>query len=258
MAARIEIRDVRKTFAGAGWVAWALSIGRLSRRDTEALRGIDLQVEPGEIVGLIGPNGAGKSTLLRCIAGIIAPTSGTVRCLGENTAAIGTRVRGRIGFVSRNENSFNYRLTARQSLEFFAKLQQIPSAKREQRIDEVLREVALTEDADRPYRFYSSGMAQRLNIARALLADPEVLLLDEATSGLDPGKRRVFFEIVERLVATRNISVVYATHELEEARDLCDRVLLLDGGRVVDHGPFAQLEARARAVFEAAAREPSA
>jgi len=245
----LMIDGVSKRYLGAGPIAWALSLGRAPRGDTLALDDVSMQVAPGEIVGLLGPNGSGKSTLLRCACGLLTPSRGTVRTLGEDPARIATTVRGRVGLVIRDDRSFNQRLTGLENLMFFAALQQIPRADVARRVREVMHELGLSAVAERPYRSYSSGMKQRLSVTRALLGQPELLLMDEATSGLDPGKRDAFYALLGRLIKERAMGVVYATHDLTEAQYLCDRVILLDEGRVVAQGEYLHVEPHAEALF---------
>lgn len=245
----LDIQHLGKVYAGAGWLTWALSLGRATRRTTQALDAVTLQVRAGEIVGLLGPNGSGKSSLLRCASGLLLPSTGTATVLGENPARITTRVRGRIGLVVRDDRSFNQRLSGRENLAFFAMLQQVPREQMADRIEQALVDLELQDVADRHFRYYSAGMKQRLSVARALLGDPAVLLMDEATSGLDPGKRGRFYSLLARLVQERGLGVLYATHDLTEAQYLCDRVLLLDGGRVVAQGAYLDVEPHAEALF---------
>ncbi len=250
----LVLDDVVQVFPGASRIPWLLSLGRLSRTDTTALHGVSLRVGAGEIVGMLGPNGAGKSTLMRAAAGLLAPTSGRVRVEGLDPSGIGGDARGKIGMVIRDDRSFSHRLTARQNLAFFAQLQGLSSEDLEENVARVLDSVALTSAADRPYRTFSSGMAQRLSIARALLRTPRLLLLDEATGGLDPGKKAVFYELVRALVDGEGLAVLYATHDLVEAEMFCDRLIVLDEGRMVADGTWSEVKDTAESVFLAHAR----
>lgn len=245
----LRVQDLEKRYEGAGWVSWASSLGRLPRDPVVALRGVSLSVREGEIVGLLGPNGSGKSTLLRCIAGLLEPSAGRVDVLGKRPSSLTTDVRGNIGIVVRDDRSFNQRLSGRDNLWFFARLQGMPRANLDDKIARMLKRMALTGVADRAYRFYSSGMKQRLSVARALLGEPRVLLMDEATSGLDPGKRDVFYGVLTELAASDGLAVVYATHELTEAQYLCHRVIVLDGGRVSAAGRYLEVERVAEQLF---------
>lgn len=216
------------------------------RRSVDALRGVDLTVARGELVGLLGPNGSGKSTLLRCCAGLLRPTGGTARALGEDPSVPRSAIRGRIGWVVRDDRSFNLRLSGRQNLMLYALLEHVDGPA--QRIDDALAAARLLDVADRPYRFYSSGMKQRLCFARALLTDPPLLLMDEASSGLDPGLRDRFHAAVRERVDA-GAGVLFASHDLDEIEALCDRVALLVDGRIVRQGLWDDVADEARRVF---------
>lgn len=245
----LDIQGLTKRFAGAGLLLRALSLGRARHRDIVALDGVDVRVERGEIVAVLGPNGSGKSTLLRCAAGLIVPTAGTVRVTGHDPAAIGTQLRGHIGLVARDDRSFDFRLTGIENLEFFSLLQGIGQSEIHARVSDALALVRLRDAGAQPFRTYSTGMRQRLAVARALLGEPKLLLLDEASSGLDPGMRGVFHDVIERLAAETGVGVLVATHDLAEAQYLCSRVLLLDGGRVAGQGDYLTVEPMAEALF---------
>lgn len=245
----LELDGIRKTYPGASPLTWALSLGRANRRPVEALRGVTLEVKTGEVVGLLGPNGSGKSTLMRCAAGLLSPSSGTVRVMGENPAGLRTELRGRIGLVSRDARSFNFRLSGEQNLSFYGRLQGLGGADLKSAVDRVLDQVQLSPWRSRPFRSYSSGMRQRLSLARALLNRPQLLLMDEATSGLDPGKRDRFYALLGRLVERESLGILYTTHDLREAQYLCKRVVLLDEGRIVSRGDYLDVEPIAESVF---------
>lgn len=246
--ATIVAEHLGKTFPAAGAVERVLTLGRATRVGVTALHDVSLRVADGEIVGLLGPNGSGKTTLLRILAGLLAPDQGQVRVLGLDPCDERSDVRGRIGLVMRDDRAFHHRLTGRENLRLFARLQRIPRREREQTIERALVEAEIADRADRPYRTYSAGMRQRLGFARALVGDPAVLLLDEATSGLDPGLRASFAENLARRAAA-GIATVYATHDMAEARELCHRLVLLDQGRTVAAGSWDQVRAAAERVF---------
>lgn len=216
-----------------------------------------MRVNPGEIVGLLGPNGSGKSTLLRCSAGLVTPTTGTVRALGVDPALPGSDVRGRIGFVIRDDRAFNQRLSGRQNLKLFAFLQRIPARRHDDIIDAAMREAMLADVSDKPYRMYSSGMKQRLSFARAMLLTPGLLLMDEATTGFDPGLRDTFHERLRARITRDGIGALYATHDMDEAEHLCDRLVVVDGGRVVARGSWDDVRDIALDVFRRAALKAS-
>ncbi|MEU8248910.1 ABC transporter ATP-binding protein [Nonomuraea sp. NPDC048916] len=218
---------------------------RLARRpdqraEVAAVDGLDLTIGQAEIFGLLGPNGAGKSTTVRMIATLLEPTAGTVRLGGVDVAADPEAARRHLGVVLGGERSVYWKLTGRENLEYFAALYQIPRAQWGPRIQAVLEEMDLSERADDYVERYSTGMRQRLAIARALLPEPAVLLLDEPTAGLDPQAALHLRERISRLRAAGR-SVVLTTHYMDEAEELCDRVAIIDGGRIVALGTPAEL-----------------
>jgi len=215
------------------WIRW-----RFERDEVIALDGVDLAIEPGQLVGLAGPNGAGKSTLLRTIAGLLTPNSGIAEVSGQAVVG-GPSMATVVGYAISDERSHFWRLSGQENLRFFATLHDFQGSARDERIAEVARIVDLEEPLKRPVREYSTGMRQRLSLARALLGDPQVLLLDEPTRGLDPGGADRFRDFVsEALVARMGKTVLYATHQVDEMKHFCPRVILLNKGRVVADGPF--------------------
>ena len=198
----------------------------------EALRGVDLRVRQGEIFALLGPNGAGKTTLLKIFSSLILPDAGQAKVAGHDTIHENL-VKRRLGLVNSDERSFYWRLTARQNLRFFARLYDVPGKRIDSRIDELLARVDMADAADRQFSGYSSGMKQRIAIARALLHDPEVLLMDEPTSSLDPASaRRLRQFILDELNGRDGKTVVLASHNLREVEFLAHRVAILVEGKL--------------------------
>jgi ABC-2 type transport system ATP-binding protein len=196
-----------------------------------ALRGLDLDVRSGELLALLGENGAGKTTLLKILTGLLLPDAGTVRVRGDDALARPRDARRHIGMVLDQERSFYWRLTGTQNLAFFAALDDLPRAEARSRIAEVLAMVGLEKDGNRMFKDYSSGMRQKMAIARALLRRPAILIMDEPTRSLDPiaaDRLRTYVrrEMVERLGKT----VVVATHNLREAETIADRIAVLHRG----------------------------
>jgi ABC-2 type transport system ATP-binding protein len=216
--------------------------GRLRGPRVEALCGVDLRADAGQVLALMGPNGAGKSTLLRLVAGLLLTDGGSLRVLGQDPERAGPDFRRRVCYVVPDERSFSWRLTGLQNLYFFAALHGLRGAYAEQRIQRVLSGVGLAgSEARRPVREYSSGMRQRLALARGLLGEPEVLLLDEPTRGVDPrGARDLRALLSAELFGPRRTAIV-ATHDPAEAEQLCGRALALDRGRLADEGPAAEV-----------------
>jgi ABC-2 type transport system ATP-binding protein len=198
---------------------------------TLALDGVSLTVAPGEIEALLGPNGAGKTTLLRLLSGLMTPSSGTVRVLGREVEHRNRAARGLVGLVPSGDRSFYLRISGRENLAFFGRLNGLRRREAFDRGTELLEHVGLADAADRPVGEYSHGMQKRLSVARALITDPAVLLVDEATHDLDPeGARRVRALVAD--CAARGAAVVWATQRLDEIRGFADRVTLLHAGKV--------------------------
>jgi ABC-2 type transport system ATP-binding protein len=212
------------------------------RADVLAVDAVSLTVERGELFGLLGPNGAGKTTLIRMLSTALLPSSGSARVAGHDIARDPRGVRRAIALVGCDDRSFYPRLTGRQNLEFFAALSRVPSARARRRIDGLLAPMGMTEAAERPFQTYSSGMRQKLAIARGLLGDPEVLFLDEPSRSLDPISAREMRRLIsDYLVGELGRTVVLATHSLAEAEELCHRLALIRSGRVVSAGSVAEL-----------------
>jgi len=214
-----------------------------------ALTGLDLAVRRGEILGLLGHNGAGKTTTIRLIAGLLQPNHGRVRVDGLDPVADGPLVRRRLGVLPANA-AVDDRLTARANLRFTAALFDLPRPGLERHLDVLLDRLGLGDRADDVAGTYSTGMRQRLSLARVLLHDPDVLLLDEPTAALDPVAARMVRTLITELAAggsgaaeteRRARTIVLSTHDLEEAQRLCHRVAILEHGRVRTLGTPAQL-----------------
>jgi ABC-2 type transport system ATP-binding protein len=225
-----------------------LDVWQVFRDQGEVLRGVNLTVERGVILGLLGPSGAGKTTLLRLLAGLLEPTRGEVRVAGHQPAGNAGHARD-VGCVIRNFSSFRPRLTGRENLLFFTALFGMSANAGTRRCDDLLADTGLTAVADRRYSSYTDGMRQRLFMARALIPDPEVLVLDEPTGGLSPTERSDFYGFLVDHIRERGCTVLYATHDLNEAQFLCDEVALLDRGKIVAQGSYLGVRADAARVF---------
>ncbi len=206
-----------------------------------ALRGVDLEVRAGEIFGLLGPNGAGKTTLLKILSCLVLPDAGVARVGGEDVRAE-HRVKPKIGLVHSDERSFYWRLSGRENLRFFATLYDLPPALAERRIEALLGKVEMAEVGDRRFADYSSGMKQRLAIARALLHDPPILFMDEPTRSLDPASSLALRTFIgEELRRRDGKTILIATHNLREAEALCDRLAILVKGRIRQVGTVREV-----------------
>jgi ABC-2 type transport system ATP-binding protein len=197
----------------------------------EAVRGVSFEVAPGEFFGLLGPNGAGKSTTLGCITTLVRPTAGRVAVDGIDVMRQPTEAKRRIAVVPQTRN-LDRDLTVREVLTFHAAYFGLPKAERESRADRLLAEMQLTEKAGVKPLTLSGGLQQRLLIARALMHDPKVLLLDEPTIGLDPQARRLLWETLSRL-HRGGLTLIMTTHYMEEADRLCQRLAIIDHGRIL-------------------------
>ncbi|OLD51699.1 MAG: hypothetical protein AUI58_06345 [Chloroflexi bacterium 13_1_40CM_2_70_6] len=222
-----------KVFERGRRTFWQRLRGEPDRRERfHAVDGIDLRVERGEIFGLLGPNGAGKTTTMKMLATLLIPTSGTISVLGIDVLARPRDVRARLGAMLSGERSLYWKLTARENLEYFAALYHVPPRQTRARIDDALTSVKLLDRADDYVERYSTGMRQRLALARALLPDPPLVILDEPTVGLDPQAARDLRTRVREL-RSQGRTVLLTTHYMEEADQLCDRVAIIDHGRIV-------------------------
>ncbi|MCL6089313.1 MAG: ATP-binding cassette domain-containing protein [Candidatus Marsarchaeota archaeon] len=211
-----------------------ISISSLTKRfgKLTAVDGVSLDIERGEIFGLLGPNGAGKTTLLSMLAVLMEPTSGDAHVAGWDIRTQALAVRKSIGMVFQG-GSLDNLLTARENLELHARLFAVPKELRARRIEEALALVELTERADERAGNYSGGMKRRLEIARALLHHPQVLFLDEPTVGLDPQTREHIWAYIKKLAQAESMTIILTTHYMEEADLLCDRIALIDRGKIV-------------------------
>lgn len=205
-----------------------------------AVADISFQVYAGEIFGLLGPNGAGKSTTLRTLITLVAPTSGSATVLGHDTVRDADRVRHLIGYVPQ-ERAIDRFLTGREHLELLAALYHLPKHEATRRIGELLKLVELEAHADRPAKTYSGGMKRKLDIACGLLPDPKVLFLDEPTLGLDIQSRLKIWDYV-RMLKARGMTVVMTTNYLDEADQLCDRLAIIDVGKIKIMGSPVELK----------------
>ena len=212
------------------------------------MRDVNLSIEPGEFFGLFGPNGAGKTTLIRILTTLIIPSHGSAAIHGHDVVRSASQARALIGLVFSNENSFYGRLTGRQNLEFFAALQNLAGPAARRQIDSLFDLFQLTPAANTPFQFYSTGMRQKLNVARALLHSPPVLFLDEPTKGMDILTAETLRSLLrEELVQRQRKTVLLTTHDLQEMEALCDRVGILDAGTIRAVGAPAALIAEASA-----------
>ena len=231
MTLAIEARQLVKTYTGRNG-------------EVRAVQGVDLDVEAGEVFGFLGPNGAGKSTMVRMLTTLMTITSGTALVAGVDVAASPDEARRRIG-VALQEAGLDARQTGRELLVLQARLFGMDARSAAARAEELLRLVQLEDAADRRIKGYSGGMKRRLDLASALVHEPDVLFLDEPTTGLDPASRITVWDEVRR-INDRGTTVFLTTQYLEEADQLCDRLAIIDGGRIIREGTPASLKAELR------------
>jgi ABC-2 type transport system ATP-binding protein len=223
----LEIENLTKDYAVGFW----------RKRLVRALHGLSLQVEQGEAFGFLGPNGAGKTTTLKILMRLIYPTAGEARILGRPLDDM--RMRARIGYLPEQPYFYDY-LTAREFLIYCGTLFDLPKAEARRRAELLLARVGLTEAADKHLRKFSKGMLQRVGLAQALINDPEVLFLDEPMSGLDPLGRREVRDLITSL-RDRGKTVFFSSHVLTDVEAMCDRVAILNRGRLIEAGRLSEI-----------------
>jgi lipooligosaccharide transport system ATP-binding protein len=221
----VQARGLRKSFGGF-----------------EAVRGVDVDVAPGEIFGFLGPNGAGKSSTMRMIACVSPRSGGELSVLGMDPDVDGPRIRARIGVVPQLDN-LDTELTVRENLEIYGRYFGLSRAHVRRKAVELLELAQLGDRGDAAVESLSGGMKRRLTIARSLVNDPELLLLDEPTTGLDPQARHLLWDRLYRLKG-EGVTQIVTTHYMDEAEQLCDRLVVMDGGVIVAEGSPGELIAR--------------
>ena len=239
----IETFNLTKVFSPARGLTQAICRPfRKTPKITPAISNITLQIKQGEIFSLIGPNGAGKSTLVKILCCLLYPTNGKAQVAGYDILRDEDKVKSQISLVTEGERSFYWRLTGRQNLEFFASLYNIPSFNARLRIRELFELLEISEP-DKRFQEYSTGIRQRLAIARSLLNNPRVLFMDEPTKSLDPGNaQRLRIFIKNKLVKEQKMSIFVTTHNLEEAQYLSSRVALIDKGEIKNCGTMEDIK----------------
>lgn len=218
-------------------------IYKASSAEIHALKGVSMEVQDGEFFGLLGPNGAGKTTLIRILATLLYPTSGRVSVAGFDPVTEDAEVRRRIGVLLADRRSVYPRLTAVENLTFFGHLYGLTGIPLARRIKDLLALVGLSDRGHSLVETYSTGMLQRLSIARALIHDPRILILDEPTSGLDPSAAADLRYLLARL-NQKGHTVIFTTHHLHEADQLCHRVAIVDRGELIALGRPQDLKAQ--------------
>ena len=225
--------------------------GIFSRQKITAVNNVNLLVRKGEVFGLLGPNGAGKTTLIKMLTTLLPPSNGEMTVNGFNLGRE-EKIRESIGLIYPGERSFYPRLTAQQNLEFFAALYGISFSSAKRKADELLEMAGLKDNADVRFEEYSSGMKQRLAIARSLLNNPAIILMDEPTKGLDPLEARKFRKFIkEFLVGEKRKTVFLATHQLDEVNEICDYLAIMHLDQIKRCGSMEEITASGRkALYE--------
>ena len=231
MALAIKAEGISKTFR-SGW---------FGRKHKRVLKGINLQIEEGEIFGILGPNGAGKTTLLSILSTLLLPDQGTFQVLGIEGLREGHRIRERVNISSGNAN-FLWSLTVRENLHFYGMLYGLIGTRRENKVKALIRLFNLQEHQDVSFDRLSTGMKQRLSLAKSLLNDPSVLFLDEPTVGLDPSVSITIREQIRLIQKEKGMTVVLTTHNMKEAEYLCNRIAFLKSGEILTTGTSETLK----------------
>ncbi len=231
MALAIKAEGISKTFRSGWW----------GRKQKLVLKGIDLQIEEGEIFGILGPNGAGKTTLLSILSTLLFPDQGKIQILGMDGLRDGHRVREKVNISSGNAN-FLWSLTVKENLHFYGMLYGLNGNRRAEKIKALIKLFNLEEHQDVPFDRLSTGMKQRLSLAKSLINDPAVLFLDEPTVGLDPSVSITIREQVRLIQKEKGMTVLLTTHNMKEAEYLCNRIAFLKGGEILTTGTAETLK----------------
>jgi len=230
-----------------------VEVENLTKRFGEfvAVDSLSFAVNHGEVFGLLGPNGAGKSTLIRMLTTLVPPTAGTARILGFDIVGAANDVRKSIGVIPQAMTS-DLDLSAEENMGIFAKLYGLRREKRQRTIKELLKAVDLEQWADKPVKMFSGGMRRRLEIARGLVHEPKIFFLDEPTTGLDPVSRVAVWEMLTRLKGEHDLTILVTTHYMDEADKLCDRIAIIDHGKLaaLDSPPKLKASIPGRNVLE--------
>ena len=231
----IQAEGIYKTFQSGWW----------NKRKKVALKGIDLQIEEGEIFGILGPNGAGKTTLLSILSTLLLPDRGKIQILGIDGLQDGHKIREKVNISSGNAN-FLWSLTVQENLHFYGMLYGLTGKRREEKIKTLISLFSLEEHRDVPFDRLSTGMKQRLSLAKSLLNDPAVLFLDEPTVGLDPSVSIWIRDQIRSIQKERGMTVLLTTHNMREAEYLCDRIAFLKTGEILTTGTAEALKRMVR------------
>jgi len=223
----IEVSGIRKAFREGG-------------ETTHALRGIDLRIRSGQAFGLLGPNGAGKTTLIYILSTLVTPTSGTARVLGYDVTGESNEIKKRIGICTGGTH-FYWDLKPREILNYFGRLYGLNSSARKKNIDRLIRKLGIHRFEDKEFGMLSTGMRQKVAVAKSLLNDPEVLFLDEPTAGLDVEVALDVRNFILDIIQERNMTVLLTSHQMGEVEQMCRRIAIINQGRLVNEGDIRDI-----------------
>jgi ABC-2 type transport system ATP-binding protein len=239
MQGEVRIEKLAKTYL----TRQRKGLFKSEEKKVEALKGVSLEIRPGEIFGLLGPNGAGKTTLIKCLTTLLLPSAGEAWVNGYQLTKNDNQIRATVGCMLMGERGLYWKLTARENLNFFGALYHLSRAGRRQRTEAVIERLNLGEIADRTVETYSSGQRMKLAFAKALINDAPLLILDEPTTTLDVPSARELRGVVRELNQKEGKTVIYTTHIMAEAETLCERVAIVDRGQVLALGTVPELKA---------------
>jgi ABC-type multidrug transport system ATPase subunit len=241
----VSIEGLTKSYSLRKYVRRLIKGGAQQGAAPDVLKGINLEIRKGEVLGLLGPNGAGKTTLLEILSTLLLPTSGRATVGGFDVVKEAGKVRRLVSYCASGTDTFYPRLSAARNLEFFASLNDLPPWQAAERMKTVMAQAGLEENNRAPFQHYSEGMKQRLALARALLKDPALLLLDEPTRSLDPLRQGEIRRLLRGLLVDQlGKTVLLVTHSLEEAKQVCDRLAILHRGKIVTVGTLEEVKSR--------------
>ena len=239
----VSIENLTKSFSLGKYLRPLLRHRAKRNSPPDVLKGINLEIREGEILGLLGPNGAGKTTLVEILATLLLPTSGRALICGQDVVRNAAAVRKAVSYCSSSLENFYPRLSAIRNLEFFAVLNDLPPCEAKEKIKSTLEHLGLKEKGGVPFQHFSDGMKQRLALARALLKEPQLVLLDEPTRSLDPISQGEIRKLIRGLLIDRlGKTVLLVTHSLAEAEEVCDRLAILHRGQIVALGTVEEVK----------------
>ncbi len=238
-----SVENLTKSFSLGKYIRRLVKHGTQHSMKPDVLRGINLEIREGEVLGLLGPNGAGKTTLVEILATLLLPTSGRALVCNHDVVSEAAEMRRLVSYCSSASENFYPRLSAIRNLEFFAVLNDIPPREASEKIRLTLEQMGLGAKGNVPFQHYSDGMKQRLALARALLKDPRLVLLDEPTRSVDPISQGEIRKLIRALLIDRlGKTVLLVTHSLTEAEQVCDRLAILHRGQIVAIGTLEEVK----------------